>query len=162
MRLTDPSALISAMKTTGFCACLLTRLQSFGLARQSNPGRHCTTTNELHPFTPPKCAHHKVWLEKIFRPARNIAASYGHATKRLQCTDVFPYNNGVISLRTILPLAALKYARSPSTVGTSFNVVFTQFWTYVRCWTRETAGTCGIPTSWLATSVITTPPLSPF
>jgi hypothetical protein len=39
---------------------------------------------------------------------------------------------------------------------------FLQFWTCVRSWTRQTAGTCGIPTSQLAASVITTPPQSPF
>lgn len=105
------------MKTSSFCACVLTRLKVlWPLHDTLSPWRHGTTTNGLHPFTITKMRPPQSRSEKIFRPARNIASNYGHATKGLQYTDVLRYNNGVISLRTILSLTAVIYARSPSAV----------------------------------------------
>lgn len=78
------------MKTSRFCACLLTRLKSFGLctALRAPDDTVPRRTGCIH-LQPPKCAHHKVWFEKIFRPARNIAASYGNATKDCNAQTFF-------------------------------------------------------------------------
>jgi len=161
MRLTDPTRCSNLCHENTKFLCLLPHTTQVRrpLHGTLSLWRQCTTTNELHPFTTTKV-----------RPPLSLIWKYLQACKlwsRYKRTEMyrrFPlqqwchftaYDSAIISFK-IRPIFV-----QCRIYPLLHNRPFLQFWTYVRCWTRETAGTCGIPTSWLAASVIT-PPSSPF
>jgi hypothetical protein len=68
-------------------------------------------------------------FERLFAPAGNKAASYGHAVKQFQYAGIFHHNSDDVTPRNFLPLVVLEVVSSSATDGNPF---FSGFQTIFR------------------------------